>query len=74
MTKIIAYSYQNKENAIEINEEDIEGFVTENEAELDKDINGEVAYSIYSTKVNTVESAKTIFVNSYMTVHEELED
>lgn len=72
MTKIIAYSYNGKVNAVEINEEDIEGFVTESESELDKDINGETAYSIYSTKVNTVESAKVNFVNTYMIVHEEL--
>lgn len=72
--KIIAYSYQGNVNAVEINEEDIGSFVAENEMELDKDTDGQPAYSIYSMKVNTVETAKTNFANSYMTIHEELED
>jgi len=71
--KILAYSYQGKVNAIEINEQDIEKFVEENEAELDKDINGDAAYSIYSARVNNTETAKMLFTNSYMTEHEEVE-
>jgi hypothetical protein len=67
--KIIAYSYQNKVNAIEINEADIEKFVEENEAELDKDVNGETAYSIYGTRTGA-ELAKVLFTNTYMTEYE----
>jgi len=72
MTKIIAYSYNGKVNAVEINEEDIEKFVTENEEELDKDLSGESAYSIYNTRTGA-ELAKILFTNSYMTEYEIVE-
>lgn len=71
--KIIAYSYQGKVNAVEVNEADIETFINENESELDKDLSGQPAYSIYNARVTNVELAKVVFTNTYMTEYEEVE-
>lgn len=72
--KIIAYSYQGKVNAIEINESDIEKFVEENESELDKDINGDTAYSIYNARFTNIALAKIVFTNTYMMEYEPEEE
>ena len=71
--KILAYSYKGTVNAIEINEDDIETFINENEAELDNDINGDAAYSIYSARVNNTETAKMLFTNTYIAERETVE-
>ncbi len=71
--KIIAYSYNGTVNAIEINEQDIEKFVEENEAELDSDLSGQPAYSIYNARFTGTELAKVLFANTYMIEHEEVE-
>lgn len=68
--KILAYSYNGTVNAIEINEKDIETFVNENEAELDKDTEGNTAYTIYNARFTNVELAKIVFTNTYMMEYE----
>ncbi len=71
MTKIIAYSYNGKVQATEVNEQDVDQFIEDSIEEFDQDVTGQPAYSIYNTKVNNVSSAIEAFTLTYMTTWEE---
>ena len=73
MTKIIAYSYNGKIQATEVNEQDVDNFIEDSIGEFDTDVTGQPAYSIYNTKVNNIQTAINAFSLTYMSTWAEEE-
>jgi hypothetical protein len=74
MTKWLVYSYNNKVTALEMTEEEAAEFVESNETELDRDTEGNAAWSIYNKRQNDAETAMMNFTNTYMKIHEIVDD